>query len=60
MNPVSVTIGGVPANVSFAGLVAAGLYQINVTVPNTATGDQPVRATVNGAQTPIGPVVTVQ
>ena len=46
--PVSVTIGGQPANVLFAGLSGAGLYQINVTVPAVAAGDQPVTASVNG------------
>jgi uncharacterized protein (TIGR03437 family) len=60
VNPVSVTIGGIPANVSFAGLVGAGLYQVNVTVPAAASGEQAVRATVNGAQTPVGPVVSMQ
>jgi uncharacterized protein (TIGR03437 family) len=59
-NKVTVTIGGVPASVSFAGVVEAGLYQLNVTVPAVPSGDQPVQATVNGIQTPAGSVVTVQ
>jgi uncharacterized protein (TIGR03437 family) len=60
-SPVTVTIGGVSAPVSFSGLVEAGLYQLNVTVPtNTGSGDQALLATVNGVQTPPGPVVTVQ
>src|ERR1019366_10304018 len=54
-NPVTITIGGVKANVSYSGITQAGLYQINVTVPNAASGDQPVQATVNGVQTPAGP-----
>jgi uncharacterized protein (TIGR03437 family) len=59
--PVTVTIGGIQANVAFAGIIEAGLYQINVTVPqNAAAGDQPLLATVNGVQTPAGVVVTVQ
>jgi uncharacterized protein (TIGR03437 family) len=59
--PVTFTIGGVPADVSFAGMTDAGLYQFNMTVPpKTAGGDQAVQATVNGVQTPVGPVVTVQ
>jgi len=50
----------VEANVAFAGIIEAGLYQINVTVPqNAAAGDQPLLATVNGVQTPAGVVVTV-
>lgn len=51
-NPVTVTIGGQAAKVAFSGLVSAGLYQINVVVPNVPPGDQPVRATVGGAGTP--------
>ena len=58
--PVTITIGGVNANVSFAGLSEAGLYQFNLTVPaNTGSGDQPLQASVNGVQTPSGPVVTI-
>ena len=57
---VTVTIGGVPANVLFAGIAEAGLYQINVIVPNTGTGDKAIQATVNGVRTQAGPVVTVQ
>jgi uncharacterized protein (TIGR03437 family) len=60
VNPVTITIGGVPATVLFAGLTGAGLYQFNLIVPATARGDQPVQATVNGVQTPAGVVVTVQ
>jgi trimeric autotransporter adhesin len=61
-NPVTITIGGVPANVVFGGITEAGLYQFNLTVPpNTGSGDQALLATtVNGAQTPLGVVVAVQ
>jgi len=60
-SPVTVTIGGVSAPVAFAGITQAGLYRLNVTVPaSTGSGDQALQATVNGAQTPVGPVVTVQ
>ena len=59
-SPVTVSIGGVAANVVFAGIVEAGLYQINVVVPNTASGDQAMVASVNGVSTPTGSVVTVQ
>jgi uncharacterized protein (TIGR03437 family) len=51
-NPVTVTIGDVPATVSWAGLVAAGLYQINVQVPaSLPDGDQPVVARIAGLST---------
>jgi len=57
--PVSVSIGGVPASVSFAGIVAAGQYQINVVVPNVGSGDQPLQITVNNTQAP-GAFIPVQ
>ncbi len=59
---VSVTIGGVPANVGFAGITEAGLYQLNVTVPAGAgIGDQPLVATAaDGSTTPAGVVVSLQ
>ena len=54
---VSVTIGGQPAKVSFAGLAPgyAGLYQINAKVPSgVPTGDQiPVVITVDGVSSPL-------
>ena len=58
--PVTITIGGVPATLSFAGMTGPGLYQFNLTVPKTSAGDQPVLAEVGGVSTPLGPVVTVQ
>jgi uncharacterized protein (TIGR03437 family) len=49
---VTVTIGGVPADVLFAGLVGPGLYQLNVRVPaSLADGDQAVVASVAGLNT---------
>ena len=59
--PVPVTIGGMPAQVSFVGLVGAGLYQINVTVPaGLASGDQPVAAMVGQFPSGVGPVITIK
>jgi len=50
--PVTVTIGGVAAEVLWAGLVGPGLYQINVRVPATlGDGDHSVVATVSGLNT---------
>jgi uncharacterized protein (TIGR03437 family) len=42
----SVTIGGQPAQVQFAGLVSPGVYQMNVVVPQVAAGDQAVTMTL--------------
>jgi uncharacterized protein (TIGR03437 family) len=50
--PVTVTIGGVSAPVSFAGLAAnfVGLYQVNAQVPaSLAAKNQPVIVSVSGA-----------
>jgi uncharacterized protein (TIGR03437 family) len=57
----TVTIGNLPATVSFAGLVGPGLYQINLTVPASApAGDLPILALYNGASTQSTAVITVQ
>jgi uncharacterized protein (TIGR03437 family) len=57
---VTVTIGGVMAKVLFAGITESGLYQFNVVVPNVASGDQLLMASVAGARTQPGIYVTVQ
>jgi uncharacterized protein (TIGR03437 family) len=59
-NSVQVTIGGVVAPVAYAGLVEAGLYQFNVTVPNVSNGDAAVVAQIGGVQTPTGVSITIQ
>jgi uncharacterized protein (TIGR03437 family) len=57
----AIKIGGVAATVQFAGLVAPGEFQFNVTVPaSLANGDQPITATYNGSTTQAGTVITVQ
>ena len=54
-NDVRITIGGMAADVSFAGLSGVGLYQFNVVVPPAVPdGDQAVVATINGVQSPAG------
>jgi len=60
INQVMISIGGVPANVAFEGITESGLYQFNITVPNTGSGDQALKAVVVGIQTQLGPLVTVQ
>ena len=60
-NP-TITIGGTPATVTFAGLVAPGEYQFNVVIPpNAPNGDLPIVATYQGNTTQSqGAVITVQ
>jgi uncharacterized protein (TIGR03437 family) len=60
VNNATVTIGGMPAAVSFQGLVAAGLYQFNVPVPALADGDHEVRAQVAGLSTQEGVLLKVR
>jgi uncharacterized protein (TIGR03437 family) len=55
-----ITIGGVAATVSFAGLTAPGEFQFNVVVPSSLpNGDQPVTAMYNGLTTQAGTLLTV-
>jgi uncharacterized protein (TIGR03437 family) len=57
----AVKIGGIPATVLFAGLVAPGEFQFNVVVPSNAPdGDQLLTATCDGLQTQSGVVITIQ
>jgi uncharacterized protein (TIGR03437 family) len=62
VNEVTVTIGGQPAVVDFAGVVGAGLVQINVHVPSSiGNGDASVMATVGGVSTQgMGNLIAVQ
>ncbi|HEY6347166.1 MAG TPA: hypothetical protein VIY49_37215 [Bryobacteraceae bacterium] len=48
--PLTVTIGGANATIGYAGLSvgSVGLYQINVTVPAVAAGNQPVAINLGG------------
>jgi uncharacterized protein (TIGR03437 family) len=47
---VTATVGGQPATVLFAGLAPgyAGLYQVNLTVPQLAPGDYQVQISAGG------------
>ena len=51
---VTVTIGGKNATVESAGIVSAGLYQINAQVPDVPAGDNAVVVTVGGVPTQSG------
>jgi uncharacterized protein (TIGR03437 family) len=58
---VTATIGGVNAAVQFAGISAAGLYQINVAVPaGLASGDQSLIMMTGGLSTQSGMFVTMK
>jgi len=60
-NPVTILINKVSVTPAFAGLSGAGLYQINMTIPSgLGTGDVPLQATVGGATTPAGVVISLQ
>jgi uncharacterized protein (TIGR03437 family) len=57
----AVTIGGSTAEVSYCGLVGAGLYQINVTVPRSlATGTHSIVVTQNGVSSPSTALLKVE
>jgi uncharacterized protein (TIGR03437 family) len=56
-----IKIGGITAEVQFAGLVFPGQYQFNVVVPSTVgDGDQPLTVTYGGSSTPTGILITIQ
>ena len=60
-NAVSLSINNKSVVTGFTGLSEAGLYQINVNVPaGLGTGDVPLVATVDGAQTQLGVVISLQ
>jgi uncharacterized protein (TIGR03437 family) len=60
-NWVRLVIGVTSVIPSFAGLVSAGLYQLNVTIPaGLGTGDQALVAIVGGVQTQSGVVISLQ
>ena len=55
-----IQIGGVSANVTFAGVVSPGLYQFDVQVPpGAANGDLSVQTAYGGSSTPAGDLITV-
>jgi uncharacterized protein (TIGR03437 family) len=60
IDPASASVGGTNASVSFAGLVGAGLYQVNVVVPSVGSGDQTFVLTVDAVSTQAGVLVSVK
>jgi len=60
-NPVTLRIGNASVAPTFAGLSGAGVYQINLTIPEgLGTGDVSLVATVGGKQTPPTVVISLQ
>ena len=60
-NTVTCTIGGAPATVQFAGLVAPGEYQLNILVPSgLPSGDNLVVLKVGGVTTQANAYLAVQ
>jgi uncharacterized protein (TIGR03437 family) len=58
-NP-TVTIANVPATIQFAGVVAPGLYQLNVIMPAVASGDDFITLTYNGFTSQTGAKITIK
>ena len=50
LNPVTIRIGQATAQVPYAGMTGAGLYQFSVVVPALPAGDYPVVAEVAGVR----------
>jgi uncharacterized protein (TIGR03437 family) len=65
MLPVTATIGGIPADVTYAGAapgLIAGAVQINVRIPDAATADlsASISLSVGSTTTPAGVTVSIQ
>jgi uncharacterized protein (TIGR03437 family) len=59
-NLVQVTIGGLPAQVVFAGVVQPGLDQFNVTIPAVPDGAASLSASIAGVSTQSGVTLAVK
>jgi uncharacterized protein (TIGR03437 family) len=60
-NTVNLLINSASITPGFCGETSAGLYQMNLTIPSgLGTGDVSLQAMVGGAQTPSGPVISLQ
>ena len=59
-NLPTVLINGATAQVTFAGVISPGLYQINVVIPSGATnGDNSISVSYGGGSIPSGVLITV-
>jgi uncharacterized protein (TIGR03437 family) len=59
-SPYSLLVGGRPAQIQYAGLVEAGVYQVNFVVPQVPSGDTSVVLTVAGVNTQANADIYVQ
>lgn len=60
-NTVQLLINNIPVTPAFSGLTAAGLFQLNITLPGgLGAGDVALQATVGGVKTPSGVVLSLQ
>jgi len=61
VNSVQLTINKTQVTPTYSGMTSAGLYQLNFQVPaGASSGDVPLQATVGGARTPSGVVLSLQ
>ncbi len=58
-SPYTVTIGGKAVQADWAGIVGAGLYQVNVQIPQLPPGDAAVQIVVNGVASAAGSYVAI-
>jgi N-acyl-D-amino-acid deacylase len=56
----TVRVGSQLATVTYAGLVGAGLFQINITTPNLPDGDYPVSITASGVKSLTSPILAIR
>lgn len=57
---LTVTIGGTSAAVQYIGMTIAGVYQMNVVVPDLPSGDYPVAARVNTRSTRVAAYIPLR
>jgi uncharacterized protein (TIGR03437 family) len=57
--PITVTVGGISVPVLYAGVVGAGVYQINLSVPSLPAGDAAVAISIAGVQSPATTYISI-
>ena len=60
LSQLQINVGGVIANVVFAGIVTAGEYQFNVVIPSLSDGDQPITADIGGVSAQSGLLIPIK